>query len=179
MENEEFEKLVGCIKLADSTKREQLGADLLAFLKQVKTAAVKGVNQGQLCLVFEGEQGIGKSTLARKMAGEYSYQNIGTGVLYQDIKPSVIEYHVVEVDGPLNAGVLATLKMAITATSVTWRKPYIFRPVPYPVIGSLIVTTNDAASFPPEARGFKVFRLQRIDTDALESVDMSKIYQSI
>ena len=178
MENPEFEKLIGCIMLVDPGKEPELREALSTFMQQVKAAVRGAQNKVPIFLVFEGKQGTGKSTLARKIAGDHSFCHL-SDMTKKDALLAFTENHVIEFEYMwMTDKDFESIKRIVSSTSMSIRKPFQKESEVYPVKGSLICTINDAGDL-ESGRRMRLFKLKGVDELQLQNVDVSKVYQSI
>lgn len=180
MKNTELEKLANCITFSGSRGKAEFIQDVSFFMKQVKEKSLEAFNEASTVLIFQGKQGVGKSRLVEKISSSYSLSTLISFSTLR-IKDALIESSVVELAEIfwLSEKWLVKLKEFSTLTKVHRRDKFLEgRMSVYPVIGSLICTSTDIRQL-EEGRRLKPFIIEAIDFEAINAIDISKIYETL
>jgi hypothetical protein len=133
-------------------------------------------------LIFEGSQGIGKTTLVRYMAGDESFYAelgaVGGDILGKDTLLSIAGRFIVEI-GELEGMRRAeaeTLKSFLSRNVDRYRPPYGRETIDVPRVASFVGTTNETSYLvdPTGARRFYPIKIVDIDKDIILHKDIIK-----
>jgi len=186
--NDHISALAGCLSSNDPPIEYRSGARLPlhhVYMHRWLVGAVAKVYTGaqNAMLVWDGGQGIGKSTLAHWIGSGVPGYFIEGPINVQD-KDSDVRlisrwvWEVSELDATTRKADQSALKSFITKEVVSVRKPYGHHDIVKPAMASLIGTVNNTSGFLADESGSRRFMITRLEyiSRRYQDIDVHQIW---